>query len=78
MALSVEKLAAIRIELGTRAALLEMEASCLRVDAECETLNPEAAGMRMKAAQICGVQAAQVRGLIACIEEEMGREEADT
>lgn len=74
MALSVEKLAAIKLALEARAALLEMDAACLREDAACKTLEPEIAGMRLKTAQMQDVQAAQVRGLIACIEEEMGHE----
>lgn len=78
MALSVEKLAEIKLQLEARATLLEMDAACLREDAACKTLEPEIAGMRLKAAQMQDIQAAQVRGLIACIEEELGREKADT
>ena len=78
MALSVEVLAGIKLQLESRAALLEMEAANLREDAEYQTMPEESAEMRRRAAVWNEAEAAKVRGLIACIEEELGREKADT
>lgn len=78
MALSVEVLAGIKLQLESRAALLEMEAANLRLEAECQTMPEESAEMRRRAAVWSEAEAAKVRGLIACIEEELGREKADT
>ena len=78
MALSVEVLAGIKLQLESRAALLEMEAANLREDAEYITMPEENAEMRRRAAVWNEAEAAKVRGMIACIEEELGREKADT
>jgi hypothetical protein len=78
MALSVEVLAGIKLQLESRAALLEMEAANLREDAEYITMPEENAEMRRRAAVWNEAEAAKVRGMIACIEEELGHEEADT
>lgn len=78
MALSVEVLAGIKLQLESRAALLEMEAANLREDAEYITMPEESAESRRRAAVWNETEAAKVRGLIACIEEELGREKADT
>lgn len=74
MALSVEVLAGIKLQLESRAALLEMEAANLREDAEYITMPEESAESRRRAAVWNETEAAKVRGLIACIEEELGRE----
>jgi hypothetical protein len=78
MALSVEVLAGIKLQLESRAALLEMEAAHLREDAAYITMPEESAERRRRAAVWNDAEAAKVRGLIACIEEELGREKADT
>lgn len=74
MALSVEVLAGIKLQLESRAALLEMEAANLREDAEYITMPEESAESRRRAAVWSEAEAAKVRGMIACIEEELGRE----
>lgn len=73
MALSVEVLAGIKLQLESRAALLEMEAANLREDAEYITMPEENAEMRRRAAVWNEAEAAKVRGMIACIEEDLGR-----
>ena len=78
MALSVEVLAGIKLQLEARAELLEMEAANLREEAEYITMPEESAEMRRRAAVWSDVEAAKVRGLIASVEEELGREKADT
>ena len=75
MALSVEVLAGIKLQLESRASLLEMEAANLREDAACITLPEESAESRRRAAVWNETEAAKVRGLIACIEEDLGRED---
>lgn len=78
MALSVEVLREIRDELNWRVITLETEAENLREEAEYITMPEESAEMRRRAAVRSDVEAAKVRGLIASVEEELGREKADT
>lgn len=78
MALSVEVLQEIQYELIWRAITLETEAENLREDLNEDYLTEECKAMSRKAAAECDAEAARVRGLIACIEEELGREKADT
>lgn len=78
MALSVEVLREIRDELNWRVIMLETEAENLREDLSAEYYTPEVKEMSRKAAAECDVEAAKVRGLIASVEEELGREKADT
>ena len=75
MALSVEVLAGIKLQLESRAALLEMEAANLREAAEYITMPEESAERRRRAAVWSDAEAAKVRWMIACIEEELGRED---
>ena len=78
MALSVEVLAGIKLQLEARAGFLGGQAAELRLDAQMPGLPEESAEMRIRAAVWSDVEAAKVRGLIASVEEEMGREKADT
>ena len=73
MALRVEVLAGIKLQLEARAALLEMEAANLREEAEYITMPEESAEMGRRAAVWNEAEAAKVRGMIVCIEEELGR-----
>jgi hypothetical protein len=78
MALSVEVLQEIQHELNWRVITLETEAENLREDLNEDYLTEECKAMSRNAAAGCDAEAAKVRGLIACIEEELGREKADT
>ena len=74
MALSVEVLAGIKLQLEARAVFLGGQAAELRLDAQMPGLPEESAEMRIRAAVWNETEAAKVRGMIACIEEELGRE----
>ena len=74
MALSVEQLAEIMVQLEVAAVQYKFFAQQWRAEAALDKLPPQEKEMREKGALRCDVEAAKCRGLIAAIEEELGHE----